>query len=187
MPRGCGVKQAVARPRIRHDCRAALRGRRGVCQVDHAAHTRDAAVPLDDRVGAWRRRRPGLLEATQARARARPRAHAAEHLSMVKVQSGQCPSASTLPGEGVSPLGAQPLPRVLELAASKATDLAAFDRSGTCADASCESGRSPTGAPADLKGLLIGPVHLRGWLFLRALLYWIFLAGWCKPPSRPWP
>ena len=48
----------------------------------------------------------------------------------------------------------------------------------TCADASCESGRSPTGAPTDLKALLIGPVHLRGWLFLRALLYWVFLAGW---------
>ena len=34
------------------------------------------------------------------------------------------------------------------------------------------------GAPSDLKELLIGPAHLRGWLFLRALLYWLFLAGW---------
>jgi len=52
-------------------------------------------------------------------------------------------------------------------------------RPSSCADASCESGRSQgSGVPTDLKGLLIGPPHLRGWLFLRALLYWIFLAGW---------
>ena len=35
-----------------------------------------------------------------------------------------------LPGEETAPLGTQPLPRVLELAASKAADFASFDHSG---------------------------------------------------------
>ena len=40
------------------------------------------------------------------------------------------PWAARLPQEEVSPLGAQPLPRLLELAASKATDFTASDHSG---------------------------------------------------------
>ena len=32
--------------------------------------------------------------------------------------------------------------------------------------------------PSSLALLLIGPAHLRGWLVLRALLYWLFLACW---------
>ena len=44
---------------------------------------------------------------------------------------------------------------------------------------SCASNRpSPSGVPTDLMGLLLGPAHLRGWLLLRALLYWLFLACW---------
>ena len=38
---------------------------------------------------------------------------------------------SALPGVEVTPPGTQPLPRVLELAASTVADLAAFDHSGT--------------------------------------------------------
>lgn len=34
------------------------------------------------------------------------------------------------------------------------------------------------GPPSSLTLLLIGPAELRGWLVLRALLYWLFLAGW---------
>ena len=43
------------------------------------------------------------------------------------------------------------------------------------------SGSTTPGAsdqPTDLTLLLFGPAHLRGWLVLRAALYWIFLAGW---------
>ena len=41
---------------------------------------------------------------------------------------------------------------------------------------SCSLGLSEQ--PTDLTLLLIGPAHLRGWLILRAALYWLFLAGW---------
>ena len=54
------------------------------------------------------------------------------------------------------------------------------DDSGA-ASSSCTtngSSRSSSGAPTDLVGLLLGPSHLRGWLVLRALLYWLFLACW---------
>ena len=63
---------------------------------------------------------------------------------MVKVQSGHCPSSAPVPAQGKPggvwearysheedrPLGAQPLPRVLEPAASKAAEVTAFDHSG---------------------------------------------------------
>ena len=48
--------------------------------------------------------------------------------------------SSALPGEEASPLGAQPLPRVLELAASKPADSTAFDPPGT----TCTLRRGPT-------------------------------------------
>ena len=64
--------------------------------------------------------------------------------SRVKVRPWQCPSSApapplgtpggsgrrSLPGAGVSPLGAQPLLLGLDLAASKAADLTAFDGPG---------------------------------------------------------
>ena len=62
---------------------------------------------------------------------------------MVKVSPWQCPSSAPVPPQGAwrlwtarhsdseaSSLGAQPLPRMLELAASKAADSTAFDHSG---------------------------------------------------------
>ena len=65
--------------------------------------------------------------------------------SMVKVQSGQCPSSAPVPRQGTraerlwaaqhsqeeaGPLGAPPLPRVLELAASKAAHFPALYHPG---------------------------------------------------------
>ena len=63
---------------------------------------------------------------------------------MLKLQSGHRPSSAPVPPPGASdgsgqcwhsqgeagPLSAQPLPRVLELAASKAADSTAFDHPG---------------------------------------------------------
>ena len=64
--------------------------------------------------------------------------------SMVKDQYGQCPASAPAPPQGVpggsgqlgtprlreaGPLGAQPLPRILERAASRAADLTAVDPS----------------------------------------------------------
>eukprot|EP00964_Phaeocystis_antarctica_P137010 scaffold101495_cov48-Phaeocystis_antarctica.AAC.2 len=72
--------------------------------------------------------------------------------SMVKVQSGQCPSSA--PGE-TGPLSAQPLPRVLELAASKAAHFAAFDHPGrtstsmrSCPTLTRPSTQSPAWSPS---------------------------------------
>ena len=53
--------------------------------------------------------------------------------------------ASALPGECDRALSAQPLPRVLELAACKAADFTAFDHSGT---ARCPGPRRTSGAPS---------------------------------------
>ena len=68
---------------------------------------------------------------------------------MVKVQSGQCPSTAPVPPQGAlggsgrldtprgeipGTLSAQPLPRVLELAASRAADVTAFEHAGASAE-----------------------------------------------------
>ena len=72
------------------------------------------------------------------------RDRARRHGSMVKVRAWQCPRSATAPPQGApdspgwlsaprgeaGPLGAQPPPRVLELAASKAAHFTAFDHVG---------------------------------------------------------
>ena len=64
--------------------------------------------------------------------------------------------------EEVGPLGAQPLPRVLELAASKAADSTAFDHLGTPQQLCCRSLDVSVGrASIDLAGLATQRILLR--------------------------
>eukprot|EP00964_Phaeocystis_antarctica_P097732 scaffold63814_cov63-Phaeocystis_antarctica.AAC.2 len=86
--------------------------------------------------GGWRRRR-----ACRRRLRAWPSSSAQQHgqsAPFVVPQLGSCASsgrawrlwAARHSQEEAGPLGAQPLPRVLERAVTKAADVTAFDRSG---------------------------------------------------------
>lgn len=53
-----------------------------------------------------------------------------------------------------------------------------FDPAVSGKSASLVKPDDTTQPPSDLSLLLLGPAHLRKWLVLRALLYWIFLACW---------
>jgi hypothetical protein len=119
----------------------------GASAGDRDQHYRSCVAECSgaERCAAW-----------QPRASLRMLGWSCEHDSMVKVP----PITARLPCSGrawrlwaarhsqeeASTLGAHPLPRVLELAASEAADSTAFDRLGTTAGtAAC--GRPPTPAP----------------------------------------
>ena len=88
---------------------------------------------------AWR-----LRAAWRSQEEAGPLRRLRPHHSMVKVTPWQCPRSAPAPPHGApgssgwlgaptgetGPLGAQPLPRVLELAASEAADVPASDHAG---------------------------------------------------------
>ena len=87
---------------------------------------------------------------------------------MVKVPAGQRPSFGSCASSGHTwrlwaarysqgeprPLSAQPLPRVLELAASKVADSTAFDHSGTAQDARRRAQQGGAGVGRLLGGAL---------------------------------